>query len=183
MQTLFEGTSEYYDQYRPKYPAGMFSDMVSKFNLTSKDKVLDIGCGPGVLTIPLNKYVKEVVAVDIDPGMIKAGQELAEQAKIKNIQWVLKSADDLDENIGTFKLITFGASFHWLDREKFLILAFKTLTDDGGIFITWSGHSIWNKDRTGWEEKTLEIIKKYLGNKRRAGDGIYQAPKDKHEDR
>ena len=96
MQTLFEGTSEYYDQYRPKYPAVMFSDIANKFHLISNDRDLDIGCGPGVLTIPLSKYVKEVVAVDVDPGMLKVGEELSKQAGINNIQWLLKSAEDME---------------------------------------------------------------------------------------
>lgn len=182
MKTLFEGTSEYYAKYRPSYPPKMFSNIVEKFHLDGKGKLLDIGCGPGVLTVPLSKYFEEVVAVDIDPGMIQAGKKSAKEAGAQNIKWINKSADDLDGTIGSFKLITFGTSFHWINRKKLADLAGKILSGGGGILITWTGHSIWNKRQNAWEEKVLEIVKKYLGERRRAGDGFYQEPKEKYED-
>lgn len=160
----------------------MLVDVVNKFQLNGKGRLLDIGCGPGVLAVPLSKYFDDVLAVDVDPGMIQEGKNKAEEARIKNIAWINKSADELDKTIGIFKLITLGASFHWLDREKFAKLAFDILSTDGGIFIAWTGHSIWNKKRSQWEEKVLEIIKKYLGEERRAGDSVFQSRSDKHED-
>jgi ubiquinone/menaquinone biosynthesis C-methylase UbiE len=182
MNTLFEGTSEYYSQYRPEYPQAMFEDIVTKYNLGESGRLLDIGCGPGVLAIPLSKYFEEVVAVDIDSGMIKEGKERADALGINNIKWLTKSADELESKIGIFKLITLGASFHWLNRPRFCNLAFKILSDDGGMFLSWTGHSIWNKERNVWEEKVLEIIKKYLGDKRRAGNGVFEVQTDKNED-
>ncbi|MFA5871570.1 MAG: class I SAM-dependent methyltransferase [Parcubacteria group bacterium] len=182
MKTLFEGTSEYYAQYRPSYPDKMFSDIVDKFHLDGRGRLLDIGCGPGVLTVPLSKYFEEVIAVDIDSGMIKKGKRMAKEAGIQNIKWINKSADDLDDTIGSFKLITFGASFHWINREKFANLANIILLDDGGIVVAWTGYSIWKKQRNIWKNKVLEIIKKYLGEERRAGNGLYTEPPGKHED-
>lgn len=127
MQTLYEGTSEYYTKYRPDYPAAMFDDIISKFYLNGTGRLLDIGCGPGVLAIPLSEHVKEVLAVDIDPGMIKVGQERAEKLGIKNITWLNKSADDLDSTIGTFDLITLGASFHLAESGQIFQAGFQAL--------------------------------------------------------
>jgi len=53
--------------------------------------VLDAGCGPGRLTIPVAQQVGnegKVVAVDIQPGMLKRAQEKARNANITNIQFV-----------------------------------------------------------------------------------------------
>jgi ubiquinone/menaquinone biosynthesis C-methylase UbiE len=53
--------------------------------------VLDVGCGPGRLTIPLAKAVGEdgcVVAIDIQAGMLKRAREKAESAKLTNIRFV-----------------------------------------------------------------------------------------------
>jgi len=53
--------------------------------------VLDAGCGPGRLTIPLAQKVGndgKVIAVDIQPGMLKRAQHKAHQANISNIQFV-----------------------------------------------------------------------------------------------
>src|SRR5262245_30549310 len=50
------------------------SSIVSRLNLSSGMKVLDAGCGPGRVTIPLAKAVGpdgSVVAVDLQPKMLE----------------------------------------------------------------------------------------------------------------
>lgn len=53
--------------------------------------VLDVGCGPGRLAIPVAQQVGKdgsVVAVDIQPGMLKRAREKARDANITNIHFV-----------------------------------------------------------------------------------------------
>lgn len=53
--------------------------------------VLDAGCGPGRVTIPVAQKVGKqgkVVAVDIQPGMLQRAREKARQANISDIQFV-----------------------------------------------------------------------------------------------
>ena len=53
--------------------------------------VLDIGCGPGRLTIPAAKKVGqqgEVVAIDIQPGMLRRAQDKAVAANLTNIRFL-----------------------------------------------------------------------------------------------
>lgn len=53
--------------------------------------VLDVGCGPGRVTIPVAKQVGnlgEVVAVDIQDGMLQRAREKARQENISNIRFV-----------------------------------------------------------------------------------------------
>jgi SAM-dependent methyltransferase len=53
--------------------------------------VLDIGCGPGRLTIPIAVRVGpqgEVTALDIQPGMLRRVKEKAQAASLNNIQFL-----------------------------------------------------------------------------------------------
>ena len=53
--------------------------------------VIDVGCGPGRLTIPLAKQVGErgkVVALDIQSGMLDRAQQKAEAANLNNIEFL-----------------------------------------------------------------------------------------------
>jgi ubiquinone/menaquinone biosynthesis C-methylase UbiE len=53
--------------------------------------VLDVGCGPGRLTVPLARAVGEngcVAAIDVQAGMLKRAQEKAAAAKLANIRFV-----------------------------------------------------------------------------------------------
>ncbi len=53
--------------------------------------VLDIGCGPGRLTIPVAEQVGPqgaVVAIDLQTGMLRRAQERAQAADLSNIRFV-----------------------------------------------------------------------------------------------
>lgn len=56
--------------------------------------VADVGCGPGLLTIPLAKAVWDghVYAIDVDDAMLEAVQERATKARLSNIT-TMKSED------------------------------------------------------------------------------------------
>jgi cyclopropane fatty-acyl-phospholipid synthase-like methyltransferase len=65
--------------------------IVQHLDLQPGMTVLDIGCGPGRLTIPVARQVGqqgEVVAVDIQPGMLRRAQEKAQAANLTNIRFL-----------------------------------------------------------------------------------------------
>jgi SAM-dependent methyltransferase len=64
--------------------------LMKKIELTSKDNVIDIGCGPGRLTIPLAKKVNNVTAVDTSKGMLNVLKRRAKEEGLDNISCVNK---------------------------------------------------------------------------------------------
>jgi ubiquinone/menaquinone biosynthesis C-methylase UbiE len=67
------------------------SEIIKHLDLQPGMKVLDLGCGPGRLTIPAAKQVGpqgEVTAFDIQPGMLHRAQAKAREANLGNIQFV-----------------------------------------------------------------------------------------------
>lgn len=79
--------------------------IIQHLNLKEGMSVLDVGCGPGRLAIPIATKVGskgEVVAMDIQPGMLSRTQEKARAANLTNIKF-------LNAGIGENKL----------DRDKF----------------------------------------------------------------
>jgi ubiquinone/menaquinone biosynthesis C-methylase UbiE len=66
-------------------------------NLQPGMSVLDIGCGPGRLTIPVARRVGpqgEVVAMDIQAGMLRRVQEKAQAANLTNIRFLQGGAGE-----------------------------------------------------------------------------------------
>jgi ubiquinone/menaquinone biosynthesis C-methylase UbiE len=64
--------------------------IIQHLNLQPGMKVLDAGCGPGRLTIPLAQQVGpqgEVVALDLQAGMLRRAQERAQAAHLSNIRF------------------------------------------------------------------------------------------------
>lgn len=62
------------------------NDFISRMNLAGDEVVLDIGCGPGTLAIPLAKKVKEVIAIDFSAQMLEELKAYALREGITNIK-------------------------------------------------------------------------------------------------
>ncbi len=62
------------------------NDFISRMNITGDEVVLDIGCGPGTLAIPLAKRVKEVIAIDFSEGMLEELKAYAAREGVTNIK-------------------------------------------------------------------------------------------------
>ena len=179
----FKGTAWYYARFREGYPEEFFELLRSKFSLSENDRILDLGCGTGQIAIPMAGMVKEVVAMDPEPAMVAEGKEQAVASGVSNIKWIEGGSEDLPllkNKLGEFKLVTIGTAFHWMDREKTLDKLHEIISDDGGIAIAWNT-SIWTYRSYEWLTTVRELIRKYLGEERRAGSGTYKVAPIKHE--
>jgi ubiquinone/menaquinone biosynthesis C-methylase UbiE len=178
----FRGTAWYYARFREKYPREFFDLIKSKFALSKSDRILDLGCGTGEIAIPICESVKEVVAMDPEPEMLAEGMNQAAMQGVRNIVWIEGGSEDLSiiNNIGRFKLVTMGTSFHWMDRGKTLEELYEMIIGGGGIAIA-GNTSIWTNAQKDWQKAARTIITKWLGEERRAGSSVYQVSPKPHE--
>ena len=183
----FRGTAWYYARFRERYPIEFFDLIKHKFTLSKNDRILDLGCGTGQLAIPISEFVKEVVALDPEPEILAEGKNQDAIQDVRNIIWVEGSSDDLStfgNNLGGFKLVTMGTSFHWMNREKTLVELYQ-MTNNGGCIAIVANTSIWTGTWTDtpneMQSAVRAVITKWLGEERRAGTGVYKVPAKRHE--
>ena len=109
----FEGTAEYYAVGRPPYSAQLADTMARELSLDGTGQLLDVGCGPGVLVLSLARLFGQMTALDPEPGMLQEGQRRCQQAGVANVRWVQGVAEDIAAlNLGSWRVVTFGQSFH-----------------------------------------------------------------------
>ena len=106
----FESTAPWYARFRPRYPAELIERLVTAAGLDGSSRVLDLGAGPGHVASAIARHVGEVVAVDIEAGMLAQIDE-------PNVRTVVGPAEDVDASWGRFDLVTAGRSFHWFDAD------------------------------------------------------------------
>lgn len=168
---IFDGTEGYYRAYRMYCPDKIVDFLVNKFNIDKSKTLLDLGCGTGQICFPFSPYFNKVVAIDISEGMIKEARAEMVARNISNVELINEPAENIDRLTYKFDLVTFGASFHWMNQEEILVKLDRIILDGGGIAIL-SGKSAWTSD-IDWQKEIKGVVQKYLGEERRAGDSSF----------
>lgn len=130
-ETLFAGTAPFYTQGRLPYAEGLADALQSALGLDGSGRLLDVGCGPGVVALRVAHLFAEVVGVDPDQGMLDEAARLADEAGVTNARWVRARAEELTPSFGEVRAATFAASFHWMDRPLVARLIRSLLGSDG----------------------------------------------------
>lgn len=114
----FRSAARHYLAGRPPYPERLIRRVVRSVGLTDRDRVLDLGCGPGILATAFAPYAAEVVGVDPEPEMLRVAEEAS--GHIGNLRLIAGHSDDLPAGLGAFRLVVMGRSFAWMDRTETL---------------------------------------------------------------
>lgn len=186
-ETLFAGTAPYYDRGRLPYAAGLADAMAAALSLDGGGRLLDVGCGPGTVTLRLAALFQEVVGLDADAEMLTEAARLAVARGITSARWVHKRAEALPADLGTFRVITFAASFHWMDRPKVAATVFTMLEPGGALVFIDNHHHDNGIDNSALPRPPvpvpaiLNLVESYLGPGRRAGQFIRNSSPDNED--
>ena len=180
--SLFAGTAAYYARYRVPYPPELIADLVAHYKLDGTGRLLDLGCGPGTLTLPLAPHFESTLALDINAEMIAEGRRSFESLKMSGatIEWHVMPAEKISAELGTFRLVTCGSSFHWMDRDLVLVHVRETLEPECGIALA-GGIAGWLDGPEDWHKIVTSVVRRYLGERRRAGGTTFKEVGERFE--
>ncbi|WP_226671972.1 class I SAM-dependent methyltransferase [Rossellomorea aquimaris] len=176
---LFKGAATYYSKYRPTYPSALIRFLVKEFSLNGEKNLLDLGCGTGHLTIRFSDWCKEIVGIDLEPEMIEEAQRLHGEIRIGQIKWFNGRLEEYQHTV-RYDLVTIAKAFHWMDRREVLDELYEIVTPGGGVAIIdmYEPH----KSLTPWQKRFHDVVGKWYGDERKAGNSTYTHPVTSHED-
>ena len=186
--TIYLGAAAHYRSGRPAYSPELEAVLTRELGLDGSGRLLDAGCGPGVLTIRLAHLFGPVVGLDPDAGMLAEGARAADERGITNIRWVRGLAEDLPAVApGPYRLVTFGQSFHWTDEQRVAETVYDLLEPGGALALIV--HTVAGRPRPPDpgvpaipHDEIRALVAKYLGSNRRAGQGISPQRSHRFED-
>ena len=130
----YSEAARHYVAGRPPYSRELLPALARQVALDGHGRLLDVGCGPGFLTLELAPAFDETVAVDPEPRMLAEGRRRAESAGLTGIRWVRGVAEGLSEReLGPFRLVTFGQSYHWTAGVPVLDTVHHLLEPGGAV--------------------------------------------------
>jgi len=182
--TIYLGSAAHYRSGRPPYSPELEAVLTQETGLDGDGRLLDAGCGPGVLTVRLAHLFGQAVGLDPDAGMLAEGVRAAGERGVTNIEWVQGLAEDLPAVApGPYRLVTFGQSFHWTDEQHVAETVYDMLEPGGALALIV--HTVTGRPRPPDpgvpaipHDEITALVAKYLGSARRAGQGI--APERTH---
>jgi trans-aconitate 2-methyltransferase len=105
--------------------------------IRGNEKILDLGCGDGTMTIEFAEFVPQgsVLGIDASEGMIKEAQILETQ----NCEFKLLDIDDIDF-IDEFDIIVSNATLHWVkNHDKLIRNCYRSLKKGGFFRVNFAG--------------------------------------------
>ena len=182
--TIYLGSAAHYRCGRPAYSPELEAVLTQQAGLDGNGRLLDVGCGPGVLTVRLAPLFAQAVGLDPDAAMLAEGRRAAREKGVMNIRWVRGLAEDLPAAApGRYQLVTFGQSFHWTDEQRVAETVYDMLEPGGALALIV--HTVTGRPRPPDpgvpavpHDEIKALVAKYLGSTRRAGQGT--APERTH---
>ena len=157
----FDSTAPYYARYREPYPACFFHEIARREGLQGSERLIDIGCGPGLLAIGFAPYVRSCVGVDVETEMLEAARVEAARAGV-HVELMQARIEALPGDIGVFQAVTIGRALHWFDRDEALAVLDRIVANDGWIAIC--GTKTFGVAAQGWGGKFHEIRRAWSSN-------------------
>lgn len=108
--------------------------LYEKVNLKNKQKILDVGCGTGAVTLDIALLTKgEVIGIDIDSDKLQEARRAL--SKVANIKIMEGDVLDLPFEDGTFDLVVFNiVLMHIKDQQK-AVDEMVRVTQKGGVVL------------------------------------------------
>jgi SAM-dependent methyltransferase len=173
--SFYEGAAVHYRCGRPAYSPRLEGLLAEELGLDGSGRLLDVGCGPGILTVRLARLFEGAVGLDPDPAMLAEGRRAARERDVANITWVQGRAEELPAVApGPYRLVTFGQSFYWTDEVP-VAEAVYDLVEPGGALVL-VGHQARGRPVPPSpgpppipHDEIETLVRTYLGPARRAG--------------
>lgn len=136
----FEGAAPFYAPYRVPYPPELIALVARHCGLDREARLLDLGCGPGLLALAFAPFVGGVIGLDPEPAMLAEAEAAARQAGRAIDFRPGRAPDDLVPSLAPLRLVTIGRAFHWMDRPATLAALDRLVEPGGAVAFFFDSH-------------------------------------------
>ncbi len=109
--------------------------MVDCAKVKSGDMVLDVACGPGIVSCFFARRAGHVTGIDFVPAMLARAQRYQDEQKVGNVSWQLGSSTELLFPDASFDRVITRFSFHHFLEPAAALGEMKRVAKPNGIVL------------------------------------------------
>lgn len=100
-----------------------------------QDSVLDVACGPGIVSCFFARRAQHVTGLDVVHAMLKRARRLQNDSHLSNLEWKFGESNHLPFADGAFDCVITRFSFHHFLDPKLALGEMKRVAKPGGTIL------------------------------------------------
>jgi ubiquinone/menaquinone biosynthesis C-methylase UbiE len=113
----------------------LLEQLVRLAQIRPDDRVLDVACGTGLVSFVCAPYAREVVGIDISPGMLAKARALRHSREVRNVHFVLGEAAHMPFKDGEFDVVVCRLAIHHFSQPEREIREMARVLKAGGRLV------------------------------------------------
>jgi 2-polyprenyl-3-methyl-5-hydroxy-6-metoxy-1,4-benzoquinol methylase len=138
LRQTFDQDAQLYDEARPGYPETLFDDIVSFSSIPAHGRILEIGCGTGIATVPMARRGYHILAIELGANLAAVARH--NLAPYPQAQVYIGTFEDWPGELASFDLALSATAFHWIDPAISYQKTARMLKPSGSIALFWHVH-------------------------------------------
>jgi SAM-dependent methyltransferase len=135
----FNQVAELYHEVRPRYPAQLLDDLIELSGLLDRGRILEVGAGTGIATLPLAERGYEIIAVELGTDLAAVAEN--KLSSFANVEVVVADFEKWQLPDEPFDVVMSATAWHWIDPEIGYEKAAEALRPGGALAIFGYWHA------------------------------------------
>ncbi len=132
----FTRQADTFDAYAPNADVSVATRFSDALGEAGQGRILDLACGPGVVSAALAKTARQVIGLDATPAMLEKARARCADAGIANVEFCEGDATALPYEPGTFDAVVTRLSIHHFETPAAVVAqAHRALRPSGRLVV------------------------------------------------